>query len=76
MTAQVKELRARTTELRDGVQSAFEPLRTQIEREKSLFYTKNAKAIEEIIRKRVEEGVKQRLPTAVRVVSVRSAVQY
>lgn len=66
MIAQVKGLRKRSEEFRDGLQSAFEPLRAQIEREKSLFYTKNAEAIKDIIRKRVEDGVKRRLPAAVR----------
>lgn len=70
MITQVKELRRRSEASRDGIQSAFELLRDQIEREKAIFYDKNAKAIEEMIRKRVEAGVKQRLPAAVRAVSV------
>jgi len=63
----VKELGGRSKEFRDGIQDAFQPLRAHIEREKALFYTKNAEAIEKIIRERVKEGVKKRLPILVRI---------
>ena len=60
----------RSKERRDGIRDAFEQLRAHIEREKSLFYTRNADAIKKIIRERVEEGVKRKLPIVVRIVSV------
>ena len=60
----MKELKQRSEEFRDGLESAFEPLRTQIEREKSVFYTKNAEMIKEMIRKRVEDGVKRKIGRA------------
>ena len=72
----MRELRKRSEGFRNGIQSAFEPLRAQIEHEKTHFYKNNAKAIEEMIRKRVEEGVKQRLPIAVRIFSVCLTVSY
>ena len=52
------------------MKDAFEPLRAHIEREKALFYTKNAEAIKKIIQERVAEGVKNRLPVMVRIDSL------
>ena len=52
------------------MKDAFEPLRAHIEREKALFYTKNAEAIKKIIQERVVEGVKNRLPVMVRIDSL------
>jgi len=67
---QVQGFRERSKEFREGIQVAFEPLRTYIEREKELFYAKNAEAIEKMIRGRVEDGIKSRLPIVVSTVSV------
>jgi len=67
---QVQGFRERSKECREGIQVAFEPLRTHIEREKELFYAKNAEAIEKMIRGRVEDGIKSRLPIVVSTVSV------
>jgi hypothetical protein len=55
---------------REGLVDAFKPLREYIEQEKALFYTKHAKAIEGLIRKRVEEGVKRKLPAIVRIAAI------
>lgn len=55
------------------MEDVLKSLRAYIEREKGLFYAKNAEAIEKIIRKRVEEGVKRKLPVVVGNVSVGSA---
>lgn len=66
----MKELSGRSKESRDGMRDAFEPLRAHIEREKSLFYTKNAEAIQKIIRERVKQGIKRRLPIVVRIVAI------
>jgi len=56
-------------ECHEGSRTGFGLLRDHIEREKGLFYTKNAVVIEQIIRERVSEGVKRRLPVVVRNVS-------
>jgi len=45
-------------------------LRAHIEQEKVSFYSKNSKAIEQIIQERVVEGVKRKLPIVVRTLSV------
>jgi hypothetical protein len=66
----VEELRKSSQASYEGIQDAFEPLRAYIEHEKAQFHTKNAEAIERIIQRRVEEGVKRKLPIAVRNVSV------
>jgi len=66
----MKELRDRSKECRDGLPDALEPLRTLIERKKTLFYTNNAEAIEKIIRERVYQGIKRKLPIMVRIVYI------
>ena len=66
----MKELRGRSKERHNDIQVAFGQLRAHIEREKSLFYTKNAESIKKIIRERVEQGVKRKLPIVVRIASV------
>ena len=66
----MKELRGRAKERHSDIQDAFGQLRAHIEREKSLFYTKNAELIKNIIRERVEQGVKRKLPIVVRIASV------
>ena len=57
---QVKELREVLKAHNEGMEGAFDPLRTHIDNQKKLFCTKNAGAIEGFIQKRVEEGVKQK----------------
>ena len=66
----VEELRKNSQASYQGIQDAFGPLRAYIEHEKALFRTKNAEAIEKIIQRRVQEGIKRKLPIAVRNVSV------
>jgi hypothetical protein len=66
----VEELRKSSQASYEGIQDAFKHLRACIEHEKALFRTKNAEAIERIIQRRVEEGVKRKLPIAVRNVFV------
>ena len=61
----MKELRERSKGCRESIQDVFEPLRAYIEHEKAGFYAKNSEAIEEMIRKRVEEGVKRKFPVVV-----------
>ena len=56
------------------MQDVFEPLRAYIEHEKALFYTKNVEAIEKIIRERVNQGIKRKLPVVVRIIPVDLAV--
>jgi len=72
----MKELRERSKEYRDGLQDALEPLRTLIEHEKSHFYTNHAEAIEKIIRERVHQGIKRKLPIVVRITFVDLTVPY
>ena len=60
----------RSKKCREGIKDDFGSLRAYIEQEKGLFYAKNARAIEQIIRERVSEGVKKKLPTVVRNVSI------
>ena len=74
MVPQVKGLRGRSKDRRDGVKDAFEQLRAHIEREKSLFYTRNSEAIKKIISEQVEQGVKRKLPIVVRIVSAHLTV--
>lgn len=62
----MEELRERSKECREGLQSGIGSLRAHIEREKELFYTKNAVTIERLIRERVIEGVRRKLPLVVR----------
>jgi hypothetical protein len=69
---QAKELRDALEERREGLEKAFDPLRDYIEKEKKLFCERNAGAIEKLIQRRVEEGVKRRLPKIVRAFSVQS----
>ena len=65
----MKELRERSKGCRESIKDVFEPLRAYVEHEKEGFYAKNSEAIEEMIRKRVEEGVKRKLPIVVSSVS-------
>ena len=67
-------MRERSEERREGLEGAFEPLRAYIEREKVLFFTNHAEVIEGIIHKRVEQGIRQRFPVVVRVISVDSTI--
>ena len=67
-------MRERSKAHHQGLENAFKPLRDHIEHEKALFYNKHAKAIEKLIQKRVEEGVKRKLPGIVRVVPINSIV--
>lgn len=57
----VKEVRHRLDERRSA-EDSLKPLRDYIEQEKKQFYAKHAREIEKMVRQRVEEGVKQRLP--------------
>jgi len=66
---QLDELTESSKGRREGIQSGFGSLRAYIEQEKSLFFAKNAKVIEQIIRERVSEGIKKKLPVVVRNVS-------
>ena len=62
----MKELREVLKKHDRELGTVFDPLRAYIENEKKLFCIKNAGAIERMIKKRVEEGIKQKLPAVVR----------
>ena len=63
---QTKEFREILKKHEEELGTAFDPLRAYIENEKKLFCIRNAESIERMIKERVEEGIKQKLPAVVR----------
>jgi len=57
----LNDLRARTKAHRDGLKTAFDPLREQIEQAKANFWAKNGGRLEDIIREYVQQKIKDRV---------------